>query len=216
MVKLSLWAWVLLVCAAALPAEAQLGRGDVRFSIDTDMLSIAGLEIDPDGPAPAHETTVFGIGPNQLGGSRYLESNIPTPLGLGVGWVLSPKLVLGARLGFGLDIIDNEGRDNTRLLGLSLMPGLTFVPVGDSAKLFLSASPLLQISRRKDENDKERTLLGGFGFGIGTLLFVSSSLSVDLGFHFEGRFGNHERPDGFETELRDLRGLVRLGLSLWK
>lgn len=141
--------------------------------------------------------------------------SLPTPLGLGLTWVLSPKLVLGARLGFGLDILEDEGSDATRLLGVSLMPRLTFVPVGESAKLFVSASPLFQLSRLKGGDAKERTLLGGFGVGIGTLIFVSSSLSVDLGFHFEGRFGNYENHVGYDAEVRDLRGIVRLGLSLW-
>jgi hypothetical protein len=57
---------------------------------------------------------------------------------------------------------------------------------------------------------------GGFSAGIGTLIFPSSRFSVDLGFFFEGRFGGREfEPDQPDQDLRDLRGLVRLGFSLW-
>ena len=217
--RLSLCALVLWACAIALPAEAQLDRGDLRLSLDVDMLSMAGIEVDPDGPIGENEYTVFGLGPNQLGGARR-TLGAPTPLGLGLGWVLTPKIVLGARLGFGLDVEDGDGNDDsTRILGLSLMPGLTFVPVGQKAKLFLQVSPLLQVSRAKTDENKQRYLLGGFGLGIGTFIFVSNTLSVDLGFHFEGRFGGYEfdtRVGDAEGDVRDLRGVVRLGLSLWK
>jgi hypothetical protein len=212
--------WVVLCCAVALPAEAQLSRGTLRISIDADMLSLAGIELDPEGPGGEYEGTVFGFGPNQHGGSRV--SGGPTPFGLGFGWVLTQKIILGARLGLGLDVLsddDNDDDDNTRYVGLSIMPGITFVPVGHRAKLFLSASPIIQWSRTKTGSEKDRTLLGGFGLGIGVLIFTLNSLSVDLGFHFEGRFGNLDDDrgnDDFETHIRDLRGVVRLGISIWK
>lgn len=208
-------ALVFVASAWASSAHAQISRGDFRFSIDADVLSIAGIEIDPEGPPGEQEWTVFGLGPNQRGGGEIIGR--PTPLGLGFGWALSPKLLFGVRVGFGLDVIAPDGAaDNTRRLGLSLMPGLTFVPVGHKAKLFLSGSPLLQVDRTKRDDQDERTLLGGFSLGIGTLIFVAGSLSVDIGFHFEGRFGNREDINGNEADVRDLRGVVRLGLSLWK
>jgi hypothetical protein len=215
--RLSLCAFVMLISAIALPAEAQLDTGDFRFSIDADMLSISSFEFDLEGPAPASTTTVYGFGPNHLGGARATY-NTPTPLGLGFGWVLTRKIVLGARIGLGLDVIDDDDGDDdkTRILGLSLMPGITFVPVGQHAKLFLSASPLLQVSRIKYDVGKSRYLVGGFGLGIGALFFVASTLSVDLGFHFEGRFGGYEDRNNVEADVRDLRGVIRLGLSLWK
>jgi len=207
-------ALAVLSAVAAAPAAAQLSRGNLRLSIDADMLSIAAVELDPE-PGGEVDTTIFGIGPNQHGGS--LLSGGPTPFGLGVGYVLGPKLVLGLRFGLGLDVVSPEGSENnTRRLGLALMPGLTFVPVGHRAKLFLSASPIFQVSRVKQDNaGSARTLLGGVGLGIGTLIFITNALSVDLGFHFEGRFGNHEPRVGPDTDVTDLRGLVRLGVSLW-
>ena len=215
--RLASCVFVLLTGLLAVPAEAQLNRGDFRFSIDVDMLSMAAIEVEPE-VGGEFEQTVFGIGWNQVGGAR-LTNSAPTPLGLGLGWVLSPKIVLGARLGFGLDVVDGDGDDNsTRILGLSLMPGLTFVPIGHKAKLFLQASPIFQVTRLKQDERNERVLLGGFGLGIGTLIFVTNSLSVDLGFHFEGRFGGSEIERGgidVEADVRDLRGVVRLGISLW-
>ena len=215
--RLASCVFVLLTGLLAVPVEAQLNRGDFRFSIDVDMLSMAAIEDEPEIGAE-QEYTVFGVGWNQVGGARETFST-PTPLGLGLGWVLNPKIVLGARLGLGLDVVDADGDDNSaRILGISLMPGITFVPIGHKAKLFLQANPLFQVSRVKTDGAHDRYLLGGFGLGIGTLIFVSNDLSVDLGFHFEGRFGGREREVNgvdFENDVRDLRGVVRLGISLW-
>jgi hypothetical protein len=211
-------AFVVTLCAVVSSAEAQLSRGNLRLSIDADILSVASVELDYD-PGGEQNHTVFGVGPNQQGGALHSgpPTGGPTPLGLGVGYVLQPKLVLGLRFGLGLDVQSPDGSENNvRRLGLSLMPGLTFVPVGKRAKLFLSLSPIFQVSRSKQDNvGSWRTLLGGAGLGIGTLIFITNAVSVDLGFHFEGRFGNYDPRDGREVEITDLRGLVRLGVSLW-
>jgi len=203
----------LLAGAFAAPAQAQLSRGNLRLAIDADVLSVAGVERDPE-DAGESNTTVFGVGPNQHGGGEL--SGRPTPFGLGVGYVLQPKLILGLRFGLGLDVVSPDGSDNnTRKLGLSLMPNLTFVPVGKRAKLFLQAAPIFQVSRNKSDYTKDRTLLGGVGLGIGTFIFITNALSVDLGFHFEGRFGSNEDNAGRDTDIKDLRGVIRLGVSLW-
>ena len=211
----AIFALVITMCAGfgslvATKAEAQLSRGNLRLSIDADMLSVAGVQVG-NGKA-----TVVGFGPNQRGGSRVYEG--PTPLGLGVGYVLQPKLLLGVRVGLGYDVIALSGpATNTRLLGLSLMPELRFVPLGQRAKLFLAVAPIFQVGRSKqDGRPTDRTLLGGFGIGVGTFIFVTNALSVDLGLHFEGRFGGTKSEvDRASTSVQDLRGLIRLGLSLW-
>jgi len=210
-----------LAWGSALPAYAQLGRGDFRLSLDTDILSVAHVSIDPDGPGGDQDSMVFGIGPNQLGGSR---ATMPaTPLGLGLGRVITSKLLVGARIGLGFDVVSPEGaNDNTKVLALSLMPGLTWVPMGNRAKLFLDFRPLFQVNREKTDNNKSRWIQGGFSTGIGALIFPASSVSVDLGFFFEGRFGglkvdnNAGDDDDRRAHVQDLRGVVRLGISLWK
>lgn len=215
---------VALLCGIALcsaqSAAAQLGRGDFRLSLDTDMLSVAHVSIDPDGPAQEYDTTIFGVGPNQLGGAHAIDPPA-TPLGLGLAWVITSKLLIGARVGLGFDVVAPEGaNDNTKVLALSLMPGLTWVPIGHRAKLFVDFRPLFQVNRVKTDDDKSRWILGGFSTGIGALIFAASSVSVDLGFFFEGRFGGQrvENDAGDETRAhaQDLRGVVRLGISLWK
>lgn len=209
---------LLLGGIAATPAAAQPSRGVMRLSIDTDVLSMASVERE-DAQGQTSQTTVYGIGPNQLGGSAASPEVLlgPTPLGLGLAFGVSGKLLLGIRLGLGVDIVSPDGdSSNVRVLKLGMMPGLTWVPLGGRTKMFLSASPIFQFDRLRVEEDKARTLLGGFGLGVGALIFVARAVSVDLGFHFEGRFGNYENVRDEETELRDLRGLVRLGLSVWK
>ncbi|MDB4975198.1 MAG: hypothetical protein JWN48_3539 [Myxococcaceae bacterium] len=193
----------------ALPAEAQLSKGNLRLSIDDDILSVAGVKVG------GGKDTVVGFGPNQLGGSRIIGG--PTPLGLGVGYVLDPKILLGVRVGLGYDVIAPDGPgNNTRVLGLSLMPEVTFVPLGQRAKLFFSFAPIFQVGRARTDPRTDRTILGGFGLGVGTFIFVTNALSVDLGFHFEGRFGGTKRDvDNDSTAVQDLRGLLRLGVSLW-
>ena len=214
-----LWLFPLAWLAFALPAHAQLGRGDFRLSLDTDVLGVAHVSIDPDGSGPDQDTTVFSLGPNQLGGSHV---TLPaTPLGLGFGWVLSPKILFGVRLGLGFDVIAPEGADeNRKVLALSLMPGLTFVPIGRKAKLFIAVSPLFQVNRIKWDDYLLRWMQGGFSAGVGALIFPASSVSADIGFFFEGRFGNrHEEDDDVEADgqrVADLRGVIRLGISLWR
>jgi opacity protein-like surface antigen len=205
-------AFVVSICLgafAASSAEAQLSRGNLRLSIDADMFAIAGVEVGNS------ENKVISFGPNQLGGSRLYGG--PTPLGLGVGYVLQPKLILGVRVGLGYDVIAPEGvGNNTRVLGLSIMPELRFVPLGERAKLYLAVAPIFQVGRSKRDHDRDRAMVGGFGLGVGTFIFVTNAMSVDLGFHFEGRFGGiDDDNDPEDTDVRDLRGVVRLGMSLW-
>lgn len=218
MKKLPLWLVPLVALVWSFPAHAQLGRGDFRFSLDTDVISVARVTVDPDGPGGDAEYTVFGLGPSQLGASHITQP--ASPVGLGFGYVLHPKFVLGLRLGFGFDVIDRENAPDTRLLGVSLMPTLTIVPVGRSAKLFIALAPLFQVNRVKRGDFVDRWLQGGFSLGIGALIFPVSAASADLGFHFEGRFGNNrvENDDDGDTraDIADLRGVVRLGLSLWR
>jgi hypothetical protein len=200
-----------VLCSAK--AEAQLGRGNWRISLDTDMLAVANVDVDPE-RGTDYDVTVISVGPNQLGGSRVVQP--ATPLGFGVGYTMSPKLVLGVRTGLGVDIRDG-GDDKIRNLDVSLMPGLTFVPIGHKAKLFLSLAGIFQVNREKQDERRDRVMYGGFSTGIGTLIFPSSRFSADLGFFFEGRFGGRkfDNPDGPDDDLRDMRGVVRLGFSLW-
>jgi hypothetical protein len=217
------YVFIVALCAGlstllAAPAQAQLSRGNLRLSIDGDMFSVAGVDIG------GGKNKVIGLGPNQRGGSRL--SGEPTPIGLGVGYVLQHNLILGVRFGLGYDVIAPDGGgSNTRLLGLSLMPGITFVPTGDRTKLFITAAPIFQVSRAKTDNARARTLLGGIDLGVGVFIFVTNALSVDLGFHFEGRFGNtdyavdnlNHNPNNHDRHqsVTDLRGVLRLGFSLW-
>jgi hypothetical protein len=199
-------------------AHAQIGRGDLRLSLDADMLGVAFVNVDPD-PAPDYDATVISVGPNQLGGSRAWVPRSSTPLGFGLGYALSHRTVLGLRTGLGFDVVDDDDGDKDRYLSLALMPGVTFVPLGHHAKLFINLAAILQLDRRKDDDFKDRLFMGGFTVGLGTLIFVSQRSSVDLGFHFEGRWGNYQvkEPDtDNETQVRDMRVVVRLGFSLWK
>ncbi|HEX5659156.1 MAG TPA: hypothetical protein VFX59_18310 [Polyangiales bacterium] len=212
---------ILVVLALALwtaRAEAQIDRGTWRFTIDGDILSVGGVELDPPGPGKS-SATVIGFGPNQLGNARATQAS-PTPIGIGVGYALQPKLILGVRTSLGYDVVAPDGEDNNvRYLGLAVMPGITFIPLGGKTKLALDAAPLIQVDRRKTDNvPKDRTLLGGFALGVGALIFVHSRLSADIGFRFEGRFGNRDNDnrDDNDVHVRDLRGLIRLGVSFWR
>jgi hypothetical protein len=203
-------------CIWAKPASAQLSRGQFRFSLDADVISIGHVTIDPDGGGPDDKQLIFGFGPNQLGASRATAAM--SPLGLGFAWVLTPKILLGIRTGLGFDLLAPDGNGpNTKILAISLMPGIEFVPIGRRAKLFLAARPIFQVNREKTGDAASRWLQGGFSFGIGTYIFPTSSVSADLGFFFEGRFGNYkDEQDDVTAHVADLRGVVRLGISLWR
>jgi hypothetical protein len=203
-------------CIWSSTAFAQLSRGEFRLSLDVDVISIAHVSLNPDGPAPTTEALVFGIGPNHMGGSRATAAT-PT-LGLGFAWVLTPKILLGIRVGLGYDLIAPDGDGpNEKLLAVSLQPGIEFVPIGHRAKLFIAARPIFQANRRKVGDFKDRWIEGGFSLGIGTYIFPSPAVSADIGFFFEGRFGNQKINNNEPNEhVADLRGVIRLGLSLWR
>jgi hypothetical protein len=199
---LLVWAGLLI----AWPAAAQISAGTLRFSVDTDVLSIAGIQTEPDGTNIEQESTVFGFGPNHQS----------TGLALGFGYALDERMIVGGRVGFGYDVTSVDGVDDrARQLNLALMPSFTFVPMGESTKLYVSGNPIFEVRRTKQGDSKVRTILGGFSVGVGALIFTSSALSFDVGFHFEGRFGGYDSGRN-EGDLRDLRGVVRAGLSLWK
>jgi hypothetical protein len=199
------------------PAEAQIRDGSMRFTLDTDVFTIGGVSIEPDG-GNSSDSMVVGFGPNLLGNSRT-NFDMPTT-GLGFGYALSPQFLLGLRTGLGFDVVDGEGNnDKVRYFGISLAPGITWLPVGDRNKLFVALSPVFQANKAKNENSRSRAILGGFSAGVGGLLFMSNSVSVDAGFFFEGRFGGLKQNNlGLQGEgsLQDLRGVLRLGLSLWR
>jgi hypothetical protein len=203
------------LCLAVSPrAEAQLQQGALRFSLDTDFFTAGGVRFERDGADS--DVTVFGFGPNHLGNTA--PTGYPMALtGLGFGYALRSQWVLGLRTGLAFDVYDGEGAsDKTRVLGLSLMPGVTWLPIGRDVKLFVNGSPILQVNRQKQGDASERLLLGGFSFGVGALIFPVSAFSFDAGFHFEGRFGNDEDDNDNRQHIRDLRGVIRLGVSLWR
>jgi hypothetical protein len=196
-------------------AAAHVNEGGYRLWIDADLFSVGGVRTDPGGGAPIGKTTVIGVGPNQLGNSRPV---IPlTPLGVGFAYVLRPKWLLGARAGFGYDRVEPKGGDDAHYVSFSLMPELTFVPVGHDAKLFVKFSPVMQYSLEKSGPNKSNIFMGCFSLGVGTFVFTSHTSSVDIGAYFEGRFGNLKRePGGQNIDVDDYRGVIRAGVSLWR
>ncbi len=219
---------LIVVLLAAMPraAQAQISQGTFRFSLDTDIVSFAGVHIVPASPASDVDVTVLSIGPNQLGASRALRP--ATPLGVGFGYALTRRVLLGVRVGLGYDVLSYDaGGEDVKVLALSVMPGLTFVPLGNDTKLFIQVSPLVQLDRERRGERRDRVLLGGFSLGLGALVFAGSRTSVDIGGFFEGRWGS-DRVDTrvgagpisanvmSTVDVRDLRGIVRFGLSLWR
>jgi hypothetical protein len=217
---LALGAAVLLAAFAlsvSTPAQAQIRDGSMRFSLDTDVFTIGGVSVEPDG-GNSVDTTVVGFGPNLLGNTRaYFD--MPST-GIGFGYALSSQFLLGLRTGLGFDVVDGEGNnDKVRHFGISLAPGLSWLPVGDKNKLFVALSPVFQANKAKNDNARSRAILGGFSAGVGGILFMANAVSVDLGFFFEGRFGGIKSNTlGVQGEgsVQDLRGVLRLGLSLWR
>ncbi|MDB4971681.1 MAG: hypothetical protein JWN48_22 [Myxococcaceae bacterium] len=201
-------------------ADAQLRPRTARLWLDTDLVSAGTVRIDPAGGGNNDSrTTAVGIGPNQLGGSRPVVTT--TPLGIGVAYVLEPKWMVGLRYGFGYDWYNPEQGPNQRVLAVSAIPELSYVPTGDDdSKVFIKAGPLVQYNRIKSGADDQHVILGGFSAGLGLLQFVTRSSSIDLGAFFEGRFGSLKRDldanDNGKDKVRDLRGVIRIGVSLWR
>ncbi len=213
---------LLTLCLAPLSARAQVTPGTFRLSLDTDVIGFAGVHIEPHSNAPHTDVTVFSLGPNQLGGSRAVRP--ATPLGLGLAYTVTRRVLFGVRLGLGYDVLSYDGGGDVKVLAVTVMPGLTFVPFGGDAKLFLQVSPLLQIDRSKSGNRTDRVLLAGLSAGLGVLIFSGSRTSIDLGGFFEARFGNSEITEkaggvartNTTADVRDLRGVMRFGLSWWR
>jgi hypothetical protein len=59
--------------------------------------------------------------------------------------------------------------------------------------------------------------MGCFSVGGGLMWFTGTRRSSDLGAYFVGRFGDvKNEPSSGKTDVDDLRGVLRLALSLWK
>jgi hypothetical protein len=204
----------LCVLSAPQGARAQLRQAALRLAIDADILSVGWTKLVPDDGRTRTQTTL-GVGPNQFGAS---EVALPSaPVGIGVGYVLRPKILLGARVGFGFDRSSSAaGESAASYLTWTFMPRVSYVPFGDQAKFFLSFSPLLEYTRRR-QGDAQQVRFGGcYSLGAGALLFLTPSSSVDLGVYFEGRFPDIDEKPEAKTSISDLRWLVRAGLSLWR
>lgn len=214
----TLWLFTLAalsVLVASPLAHAQLRQGDLRLALDVDVLSVGWTKLVPDDGSPARKQTTVGVGPSQFGAS---EVALPSaPLGVGVGYVLRPKWLLGARLGFGYDHTSSaESSPAASYLTWTFMPGVTYVPFGDQLKYFVNFSPLLEFTRRK-QGDAQQVRFGGcFSLGLGTMLLLTESATLDMGLYFEGRFPDVDEKPKAKTELSDLRWLLRVGLSVWK
>lgn len=194
--------------------QAQLRPGTVRGGIDVDLFSAGAVRIRDDG-APSHTVTrVFSIGPNQLGAGQLLPPPM-TPVGLSADYVLRPRWMLGARVGFGYDRLKTEG-DSQRALSISLMPSLTFVSGDGATKPFVRFSPIAQFTQYKLAGERQHMFMGCFSLGGGLMMFASEKASAELGLYFEGRFGDYKGvAGGGKADVDDLRGLLRLGVSLW-
>jgi hypothetical protein len=207
------WVFAVTVLVTS-SAAAHVNEGGYRLWIDADLFSVGGVRMDPGGNQPIAKTTVIGLGPNQLGSSRVVMPL--TPVGVGFAYVLRPKWLLGTRTGFGYDRVAPQGGNDVHYVSFSLMPELTFVPVGRETKLFVKFSPVLQYSLEKSGPSKSNIFMGCFSVGAGTFLFTSHTSSVDLGAYFEGRFGDlKDEPGGDSVDVNDLRGVLRAGVSLW-
>jgi hypothetical protein len=182
--------------------------------LDADVFSAGVVREKPDGGSRAN-TTVVSVGPNAIGNSRLVIA-MPT-VGFGFGYVLKPKWMLGLRTGVGFDHVAYDGSPNENVLLLSFMPELTFVPTGSEyTKLFVKFSPVAQYTRDKQGSAQSHIFMGCFSVGGGLMWFTSKRSSIDLGAYFEGRFGDvKDEPSGGKTDVDDLRGLLRLALSLW-
>jgi len=205
----TLWTWglVLVACSVTTLAHAQPSEGDFRFSLDVDVIGISGLELEREGGGDEQELSLFTVG------------NSATPAALGLGWALSSKTVVGARLGFAFRKEDWEGGGTAKATNFLIAPNLTLLPIGDETKLFIELSPILRIGHVSAGESDTTGVSGGAGIALGMLLFTSRGASLDLGFFFDATWGGATyelfRIDR-EYDARVLRGGVRLGLSLWE
>lgn len=189
-------------------ARANPSRGEMRFSLDTDLLGIAGVDVKGNGRRGDEETSVFTVG------------TAVAPVSLGFGWALSEHTLFGGRVGFGFQKNNPEYAPSIRLATFSLTPHFTFLPMGDDTKLYIEVGPILRIQHWQAGRADETSLAGGAGAALGLLVFTSHNASIDIGFFFDATFGEVTRDLGWfgEPEDRDarvLRGGVRLGVSIW-
>ena len=207
----------MLLFVATSSANAQLRSGTWRGFLDVDVFNAGLVQENPKGSTPKENFTVVGFGPNQLGSSRAVIGT--PPIGLGFGYVLKPRWMLGLRSGLGYDRVSNPDVANVKVFALSLMPEVTFIPLGAKAKLFAKFSPILQYDQIKVGDSRTHIFMGCFSIGMGTMIFVTESSSVDIGAYFEGRFGKLKPSPvtgSSYTDVNDFRGVLRLGLSFWR
>jgi hypothetical protein len=196
-------------------AHAQPSAHTWRVFLDTDLVSYDWVETTQRG-ARTERTSVVSVGPNQLGASRLW---LPTaPVGFGLGYLIHPRWLIDLRAGFGFDALVSDGDEATpTFVAWSFMPGLSWLPTRTNGKFYLKFSPVLDFVQAKQGRERQRYFGGCFSLGAGTFLFTGEHASADIGLFFEGRFPDlDKKPANVKVEYTDLRGVVRIGLSLWR
>jgi|GEM_PF-6101161 len=213
-----LWSLCLaLLFVETASAHAQLRPATWRGFLDVDVFNAGVVQEDPRGPAKNEKFTLVGFGPNQLGNSRAVIAT--PPVGLGFGYVLKPRWMLGLRAGLGYDRVSAHDSADLKIFGMSFMPEVSFVPLGATAKLFIKFSPIAQYDQVKLGGSRTHIFMGCFSLGAGTMIFLSDTSSIDIGAYFEGRFGKLKPSPvsgGSYVDVDDLRAVIRVGLSFWK
>lgn len=202
------------VCVAVPPrtVSAQLRPSSLRLSVDADVLAVGFTKVMPDDGRPVRRHTSVGVGPSQLGASQL---GLPTAtLGVGAGYALHARWLLGLRAGFGYDHVSAaDAEPAASYLTWTFMPGITYVPY---KTLFVVFSPLLEYTRRARADARQTRFGGCFSAGAGSFLFFAPQASLDLGVYFEGRFPDIDERPARKTEITDLRWVLRAGFSVWR
>lgn len=213
--------WCVVVCGFAQRADAQVRTGDLRLSLDTELLSYGAGTIESEYGGPFGENAELDIDGFQIG-------NAAAPGLLGIGYAVTSQVVLGLRFGVGFQRQEYDGLQTYKVTTLSLLPSLTYVLSGERVKPFFEVGPLFAVNRYKQElppllraGDDEvtmKSMAGGFVLAGGVLLFAGENVSIDLAAFFEARFGDAaivQPVSSEDTSARWFRGGLRLGLSLW-
>jgi hypothetical protein len=218
--------------ALASSASAQVQQGQVRLSIDTELLAFAQLKAEvEDGGSMTEKDLGFGPGALEYGGV------LPSPVGFTVGYVAHPHVIPQLAFSFGLSKSstkyeydgESEEEDGPSVGSLMFSPRVE-VPFNPDSRAVFGALVGLDFRRFRFEQEGDDELgiesyestLMGFGptLGLTGHFFVAQPVSVDVSALFTlDKLKQDIEAEGaeeidFDTYRQFTFGIL-IGLSAW-
>ena len=181
--------------AADVPDPENRVRGKLRFHVDTDFLGWThsrNFTDEPNAPIDAHNRVGFGFARPLAGEGGSTAASVflggGSMFGLGLGYGITPYLILGARMGLSFDHAstpsDNPNKTTYNFFSTIFTPYLEILPLPHGRVLpFILVRSGFQAAARGTRTRGADPLFGDTG-GLSRNSFLAPTVGIGGGAHF--------------------------------